>query len=86
MDDGGLGKYRHENGRVAVDLYLNTYMSDQEHNLIIEYFKKKYNIEFKKNKNHGKYRLRIGKKEAKSFIAIIESYILPGFQYKINLL
>jgi LAGLIDADG DNA endonuclease family len=86
MDDGGLGKFRHENGRVDVDLYLNTYMSDEEHRLIIEYFKNTYNIKFKVNKNHNMYRLRIGKKQAKQFIKIVEPYILEGFKYKINLL
>lgn len=86
MDDGGLGKFRFPNGRIAIDLYLNTYMSEQEHLLIIEYFKKKYGIEFRLNKNHGMYRLRIGKKQAKNFIKIVKPYILPEFQYKINLL
>ena len=86
MDDGGLGKYRHENGRVDVDLYLNTYMTDEEHKLIIEYFKVNYGIEFRLNKNHGGYRLRIGKKQARTFVKLVEPYILPEFQYKINLL
>lgn len=86
MDDGGLGKYRFPNGRVAIDLYLNTYMSNQEHNSIINYFKHTYDIEFKINKNHGMYRLRIGKLQAPKFIEIVKPYILPGFEYKINLL
>lgn len=86
MDDGGLGKHKKNTGSIAIDLYLNTYLSDEEHRLIIEYFKINYGIEFKLNKNHGKYRLRIGKKQAKKFIKIVKPYILPQFEYKINFL
>ena len=86
MDDGGLGKFRKPTGSVAIDLYLNTYMTDQEHDCIISYFKEKYDITFRKNKNHGMYRLRIGKKQAPKFIEIVKPYLLPEFEYKINLL
>ncbi len=85
MDDGGLGKSV-KNERTSVSLYLNTYMTEEEHNLIIEYFKTNYGIEFRLNKNHGMYRLRIGKQQAVKFVEIIKQYILPEFQYKINLL
>lgn len=86
MDDGGLGKYRFPNGRVAVDLYLNTYWTDEEHEIFIDFIFKKYEILFKKVKNKGKYRLRIGKKEAPKFIKIVQPYILENFKYKIDLL
>lgn len=87
MDDGGLGISDQGVGKAPiVSLYLNTYLSDIEHDIIINYFKNNYGIEFKKNKNKGKYRLRIGKKQAKKFVKIIQPYILPMFQYKLKYL
>mgnify|MGYP005846768605 CR=1 FL=1 len=86
MDIGVLGKYKFSNDRTSVDLFLNTYWTDEEHKLFINYIFKKYGILFKKVKNKGKYRLRVGKKQAFKFIKIIKPYILPEFKYKINLL
>lgn len=87
MDDGGLGISNQGEGKAPiVSLYLNTYLTDVEHDIIINYFKVNYGIEFKKNKNKGMYRLRIGKKQARKFAKIIKPYILPMFEYKLKYL
>ena len=85
MDDGGLGKSKNRKGSISYSLYLNTYVSEEEHHLIISYFKTHYGIEFRLNRNHNLYRLRIGKKAAKKFIKIIKPFLLEEFLYKINL-
>lgn len=90
MDDGGLGiskQGKTKDGKEKapiVSLYLNTYMSEVEHDIIIKWFKTNYGIEFKKNKNKNSYRLRIGKKEARKFAKIVKPYILPMFEYKLR--
>lgn len=85
MDDGSLiAKYR--NGKIhAYDLTLNTYLSKEENEIIIEYFKDIWHVEFKLNKSKGKYRLRMGTREARRFIKLIEPYVIPSMSYKINI-
>ena len=85
MDDGNLAKKK-KNGKIhAYELYLNTFVSDEENQTIIDYFKEVWNIKFSKVKNNGGYRLRCGTIEARKFINIIKEYVLPSMQYKIDI-
>lgn len=85
MDDGNLAKKK-RNGKIhAYELYLNTFVTDEEHDAIISYFKEKWDVSFSKVKNNGGYRLRCGTIEAKKFIKIIERFIIPSMQYKIDI-
>lgn len=84
MDDGGLGvKYR--NNKIhAFDLIINTHISKEENQVIIDYFKEVWYVQFTQCKNKNQYRLRCGTKEARKFIEIVRPYILPSFMYKID--
>lgn len=85
MDDGSLGKKK-RNGKIhAYELFLCTYMSDEEHDLIINYFKTKWDVSFVKVKDKSGFRLRCGTKEARKFVKIIKDYVLPCMKYKIDI-
>jgi hypothetical protein len=85
MDDGNLAKKK-RNGKIhAYELYLNTFVTDEEHDEIINYFKEKWDINFSKVKNHNGYRLRCGTKEARKFIKIIDKYVIPSMKYKTDI-
>lgn len=75
MDDGGLSQKK-RNGKVhANDLILNTHLSKEENQVIIDYFKEEWDIHFTQIKNKNRYRLRCGTREARKFISIVEPYI-----------
>lgn len=85
MDDGGLSAKR-RNGKIhAYDLFLNTHLTIEENQIIIDYFKEVWNINFQQVKNKGRYRLRMGTKEIRKFIPLISKYIIPSMQYKITI-
>ncbi|MDH2363784.1 hypothetical protein [Priestia megaterium] len=88
MDDGGLSQKK-RNGKVhANELILNTHLSKEDNQIIIDYFLETWNIKFSQVKNKGKYRLRCGTKQARKFIAIVEPYVkqVPSMQHKINII
>ena len=85
MDDGSLTAKK-RNGKIhGYELTLNTYVSKEENQLIINWFKEKYSICFTQTKGKGKYRLRMGTKEARKFIFLVQPYIYKTMSYKINL-
>lgn len=85
MDDGGLSAKKHKGKIHSYELFLNTHESIEDNQIIIDYFKEEWNIQFHQVKNKGSYRLRMGTKEARCFIPIIEKYILPSMKYKITM-
>lgn len=87
MDDGCRAIRYQKNTRniKSRELYISTYMTHEEHRLIINYFKKK-NIEIKEVRDRDKYRLRLNSTNAKKFIELIYPYVCPSMYYKINLL
>ena len=87
MDDGGLAQKK-RNGKVhANDLILNTMLSKEDNQIIIDYFKEVWNIQFTQVKNRGKYRLRCGTREARKFIEIVKPYVeqVESMSHKINI-
>ena len=75
MDDGGLAQKK-RNGKIyANELMLNTLLSKEENQIIIDYFKEVWGINFSQCKNRGRYRLRCGTREARKFISIIKPYV-----------
>jgi len=85
MDDGSLYPKK-RNGKIhAYELVLCTYKSKKENQIIIDYFKNVYDINFTQVKARKYYRLRCGTKEARKFICIVKKYIIPSMQYKINI-
>lgn len=85
MDDGNLSKKK-RNGKVhSYELFLNTFVSDEETQTIIDYFEEKWNIKFAKVKNNNGYRLRCGTIEARKFIKIIDRYVISSMKYKTDI-
>lgn len=87
MDDGNMynvkyltsrGTYRYRMVRCT----LNTYLSEAENQVIVDYFKKKYDIEWLITKDKGLTRLQMSTKQARKFIDLIKDYIHPSMMYK----
>lgn len=91
MDDGNLilHKYKKADGTVGIksrELAINTQcFSYEEHEIIKRYFEVKWKLEVKIYKNKGSYRIVMNATNAKAFINIVEPYIIPSMQYKIDL-
>jgi hypothetical protein len=87
MDDGGLSQKKRNNIVVANDLMLNTYLTKEENQVIIDYFKEIWDISFNQYKSKGKYRLSCGTKEAVKFLKIVYEYVkeIPSMQHKLNI-
>lgn len=51
----------------GAEITLNTYLTAEENQVIIDFFQNQFGITWKLNKSKGKYRLRMGKKEAMKF-------------------
>ena len=85
MDDGSLTAKKIRNKIHGYELTLNTYVDREENQKIIDWFLNKYSIRFTQTKGKGKYRLRMGTKEARKFIELIKDYIHPSMLYKIRI-
>ena len=82
MDDGGLSP-KLRNGKIhAYELFLNTHVSKEENQIIIDYFKETWDIQFHQVKNKGSYRLRMSTREIRKFLPMIEGFIIPSMKYK----
>ena len=86
LDDGSLTKYKERGKVVGNNLTINTYISKEENQVIIDWFNKTFNISFGQNKDKGKYRLRCGTKQARIFLSLIEKYkfLVPSMAYKFD--
>lgn len=87
MDDGGLSQKK-KNGKVhANDLMINTHLTKEQNQIIIDYFMEKWNIKFTQVKNKGLYRIRCGTREARKFIEIVRPYVeeVKCMHHKINI-
>ena len=87
MDDGGLSQKK-QNGKVhANDLMLNTHATRENNQILIDYFKEVWGVQFTQVKNRGHYRLRCGTKEARKFLEIVREYVsqIPSMAHKLNI-
>lgn len=85
MDDGCLSAKK-RNGKIhSYDLILNTYISYEDNQIIVDYLKEVWDVQFTIVKDKGKTRIRCGTREARKFIEIVKPYIVPCMQYKINI-
>lgn len=85
MDDGCLFAKKRNNKIHAWELYLNTYLSDEENQIIINYFQQRWNILWKINHDKGRSRLRCSTKEGRKFLNIIRPIVnkIQCMQYKV---
>ena len=85
MDDGSLSAKK-RNGKIhAYEMTLNTYESKEDNQIIIDYFKEVWDIQWHQAKGKGQYRLRMSTKEIRRFIPLIKPFIIPSMQYKIEI-
>lgn len=85
MDDGSKSFKKIRSKVHAVEVTLNTYLSKEENEIIIDYFKERWDVNWGLNKSKDKYRLRMGTCEARRFFSLIEPFIIDSMRYKINL-
>lgn len=87
MDDGN-GKFpRNKQGSVSgFHICIATYCPLEEALIIRDYFKEKWDIEFKMayHSRFNSYYMRANTKEANKFINLIKQYVIPSMQYKID--
>jgi hypothetical protein len=77
MDDGCLCSVKNKDKTRIKSwvLILNTYLTIEENLLIINYFKKTWDITWLLDKHKGKYRLKMGTKEGRKFLNIVREFI-----------
>jgi len=89
MDDGSLYNAKYQGRKYSTyskcTARLNTYLSKEENQIIIDYFKEKWNVEWKLEQEKGFYRLRCNTTEFRKFVEIIKPYIVPTMLYKIDI-
>jgi len=86
MDDGGLSQKKQNGIVTANDLMINTHTTKENNQVLIDYFKDVWGINFSQVKNRGHYRLRCGTKEARKFIELVQEYVsqVPSMRHKLN--
>jgi hypothetical protein len=85
MDDGSKS-FKKKNGKIhAVEITLNTYISQEENEIIISYFSEVWGFKWGLNKSKNFYRLRMGTQEGKKFFSFISPYIHESMLYKIKI-
>jgi len=81
MDDGNVAK---QSGKVK-GFHLNTQSFTENENLELLNFFHSIDIDGAMEKNHGKYRIGIWRKQSRDmFLEIIKDHILPSMQYKLG--
>lgn len=87
MDDGSLTQLKNKDGYVRGNtLRIHTNVSKEENQIIIDYFKEKWNIKFGLQKVNDYYCLSCHTKEARKFIKIVEPFVrrIPSMQHKLK--
>ncbi len=85
MDDGGISK-NINNGKISsVECRLYTYCSEEEANIILEYFKNTHNIIGKKRlyRLNNSWIIVFNTKQSIIFENLIRKYIISSMQYKL---
>ena len=85
MDDGGLSQLKRDGRIVGNELMLNTHTTKENNQILIDYFKDVWGVQFSQCKNRGHYRLRCGTKEARKFLNIVRPYVdqIPSMSHKL---
>ena len=86
MDDGSMYKKLNKTTKKIKGLegILSTYTSLQENQIIVDFFKEKYDIEFNIVKSKQSYRLRLNTTNCKKLAELIKPYIIESMSYKIQ--
>lgn len=87
MDDGSGVVCKNKNGNsCGIMTRISTYCSYEEVLIIHDWFKDRYDIEivFDIDKRSNKYSIRMKKESSIRFVQIVEPYIVPSMEYKIQ--
>ena len=71
MDDGGLSAKKRNGTIYTYEIFLNTGKGKEDNQIIIDYFKNKWNIQFNQVKNNSVYRLRVNIREGGKFLKLV---------------
>ena len=88
MDDGSCSLKSDSNHYFrGANINLSTYISMGDNEMIVDYFKKRWGVNWYigKGKGENSYRLCMSTIEGRKFFNLISDYILPSLSYKINL-
>jgi len=85
MDDGSMSKKINKNtGNLRAAVFtLCTCMSKSQNQIIINWFKEKYDIKFGQRKMKNSYALICGTKEGRKLSKLLNPYIISSMKYKI---
>ena len=84
MDDGS-SSFKKKNGKIhAVETTLNTYMSKEQNEIIVNYFLETWGLKWGLNRDGDSYRLRMGTNEARKLVKLVEPFVIDSMKYKIN--
>lgn len=84
MDDGSKS-FKKKDGKIhALEVYLNTYISQVENETIVSYFLQVWGLKWGLSKHKTDYRLKMGTKEGKKFLSFISPYIPESMLYKVQ--
>lgn len=86
MDDGGLKlSYNNQKQVSSCQMILSTYCSEEQANIIINWFKEKWGIECRKllHKKTNSFYLSFNTKEGKKLEELIKPYIISSMEYKL---
>ena len=86
MDDGGLSAKKRNGTIYTYEIFLNTGKGKEDNQIIIDYFKNKWNIQFNQVKNNNVYRLRVNIREGGKFLKLVLPYIPECMKYKVTVL
>lgn len=87
MDDGSGAICKNKLGTPCGAMTrISTYCSREESVIIKDWFKDRYDIEIKFDidKRNDKYSIRMNKESSIRFVQIVEPYIIPSMEYKIQ--
>ncbi len=83
--DRGSKSFKKRNGKIhALELYLNTNLSQWENEIIIDYFSEIWGFKWGLSKTADSYRLRMGTQEGKRFLDFITPYVPDSLRYKVQ--
>lgn len=86
MDDGGVKPSTRPDGSISsCQMILSTYCSEEQADLILDYFREKWSISGTKklHKKTGLWYLIFNTKEGRKLETLISPYIIPFMQYKL---
>ncbi|AFY84400.1 LAGLIDADG endonuclease [Oscillatoria acuminata] len=83
--DRGSKSLKKRQGKIhALEVYLNTNLSESENEIIIDYFSEIWGFKWGMSKTADAYRLRMGTQEGKRFLSFITPYVPDSLRYKVQ--